>query len=77
MSAAPIIDDSMNLVHNQRPRCAQHAPTRLGCEQQIQGLRCGNEDVRRLFDQRLPLSGSCIAGANFGAHIDLATICLL
>jgi hypothetical protein len=77
MSAAPIIDDSVNLIHNERPRCAQYAPTRLGCEQEIQGLRRRNEDVRRLFDQRLPLRGSCITGANFGAHIDRATICLL
>jgi hypothetical protein len=27
--------------------------------------------VRRFFDQRLTLRGSCIASANFGAHIDV------
>ena len=31
--------------------------------------------MRRLLDKRLPLRGSRITRANFGAHIDLAPIC--
>ena len=47
------------------------SPARFGSEQQIQRFGRGNENVRRFFDQRLTLRGSCIASANFGAHIDV------
>ena len=72
MRAAPIIHDSVNLIQDERARRAQHSPAGFGSEQQIQRLRRGNQNVRRFFDQRLALRGSRIAGANFGAHIDVA-----
>src|SRR4029077_14636828 len=76
MRAAPVVHYSMNLVQNERSRRAQHPPARFGSEQQIQRLWRRNEDVRRLFNQRLTLRGSRIASAHLGAHIDLAPIFL-
>src|SRR5882724_6100781 len=76
MRSAPVIDDSVNLIQDQRSRRAQHPPARFGSEQQIQRLWRRNEDMRWLFNQRLTLRGSRIASAHFGAHIDLAPISL-
>src|SRR5437660_6993285 len=76
MRAAPVVDDSVNLIQDQRSRRAQHPPARFGSEQQIQRLWRRNEDMRRLLNQRLTLRGGRIASAHFGAHIDLAPISL-
>ncbi len=76
MRAAPVVHDGVNLIQDQRARRAQHPPARFGSEQQIQRLWRRNEDVRRLFNQRLPLRGSRIASAHFGAHIDLPSVSL-
>ena len=71
MSAASVIHHSMYLVQNERSGRAQYAPARFGSEQEIQRFRRGHENVRRFFDQRPALRGSCIASANFCAHIDV------
>ena len=76
MRAAPVVHDGVNLIQDQRARRAQHPPARFGSEQQIQRLWRRNEDVRRLFNQRLTLRGTRIASAHFGAHIDLSSISL-
>src|SRR5437899_9188548 len=76
MRAAPVVHYSVNLVQNERACRAQHPPARFGSEQQIERLWRRNEDVRRLFNQRLTLRSSGIASAHFGAHIDLEPIFL-
>ena len=72
MRAAPIVDDSVNFVDDERAHRRQHLPTGIRSQQQIKRLGRCDKNVRRFFDERLTLRGSRIAGANVRAHIDLA-----
>ena len=72
--AAPVVHHRVDLVHNQCPHRAQHPPAGLGSEQQIQGFRRGDKNVRRLLDQGPALRRGGVARANFSAHVDLAAL---
>ena len=72
MRTATIIHYSVNLIEYQRSHGAQHPPTRFGSKQEIQGFRCGDQNVRRLFNKGLALRRSGVAGADFSAHINVA-----
>jgi hypothetical protein len=64
MRTAPVADERMDFVHNQRSHRAQYLPARRRREQQIKRLRCRDEYVRRLFGDRLALCRRRIAGPN-------------
>src|SRR5262245_2626360 len=77
MRATPIIYDGVNLIHDERPRCAQHASARFGSEKEIEGFRRGHQNVWWLLNKGLPLGRGRIAGANFSAHFDFPAIRLM
>ncbi len=64
------------------PHRAQHSPAGFRSEQQIQGFRRGNKNVRRLFDQGSALCSAGVSRPNFSTNVDLtpafprrATLC--
>ena len=71
MRPTPVIHDSVNLIQNKRSNRPQYPPAGFGSEQQIQRLGRGNENVRRLLNERLPLRCTSIARANFSTHLNL------
>ena len=72
MRAAPVADDGMNFIHDQRPNGCQQPSPGLRGQQQIERLRRRHQNVRRLADDRLSLRRRCIAGPHFCADIHIA-----
>ena len=64
--AAPRADHRVDLVDDHRPDRAQHLAAAGGGQQQVQRLRCGDEDVRRRAEHRGALGGRRVAGTHRG-----------
>ena len=73
MRAATIVHDGVYLVENHSPHAAQHFAAGVRRKEQIKRLRRRDQNVRRRFDKRPTLRCGRVAGANFGAKIDIMT----
>ena len=60
--AALVPGDRVDLVHDHGPRAAQHGPAPLRGQQQVERLRGGDQDVRRVLEHGGPLGGGRVAG---------------
>ena len=60
---APLVPgDHVDLIHDHGPRAAQHRPASLRGQQQVERLRGGDQDVRRVLEHhRLSVGGRHIA----------------
>ena len=54
--------DRVDLVHDDGPRAAQHGPAPLRGHQQVERLRGGDQDVRRVLEHGGALGGGRVAG---------------
>ena len=63
------VDEGVELVDDQRPGRFQHRPSIFGGQHEKQGLRGGDQDVRRMLDHPLPVLLRRVPGAD--SHLDL------
>ena len=64
MRAALVAGQRMDLVHNHRLHRLQHLAPACGRQQDIERLRCGDENMRRLLAHLRALPRRCVAGAH-------------
>ena len=67
--AALVADQGVDLVHDHGARRGQHRAAAVGGQQEVQGLRRGDQDVRRPLRHRRALAGRRVAGAHEHAHL--------
>ena len=68
MRAAFVVNHGVNFVDDQRARRAQHSTAAFAGQQNIEGFRGGDDDVRRLLCHRGAIFGRRIAGAHQRAN---------
>ena len=61
----------VDLVDDHGPRRRQHFAAGIGAEQDVERLRCGDDDMRRRAAHALALAGRRVAGAHPGADVDV------
>ena len=69
VGAALVPGHRVDLVDDHRVRVLQHLPAALCREKDVERLRRGDEDVRRVRDHALPLGRRGVAGAHGGADV--------
>ena len=69
VAAAAIAGQGVNLVDDDGVHAAQRFARPLGREHQVEGLRRGDEDVRRAGDEGSPARGLSVAGADADADL--------
>ena len=69
VGAALVRGESVDLVDDHGPRGGEHPAPGLGAEQDVEGLRRGDDDVRRRAAHALALAGRRVAGAHPGADL--------
>ena len=69
MRAALVVGDRVNLIHDHRLHIPQDGAAFLGGQQNVQRLRCSNQDVRRPLQHRAPFVHERVAGAHRGADL--------
>src|SRR5438128_2571020 len=63
MRAAFVADECVDLIDNDSLGLPQRGSSFLGSQQQVQRLRRGDQDVRRLADERRTLRRRAVSGA--------------
>ena len=71
MRAALVRRHGVNFIDDDRARARQHRAAGRGAEQDVERLRCGDEDVRRAAAHALALARRRVAGAHPGADLDI------
>ena len=70
MRAALVIDHRVDFINDQRARSAQHFAAAFASQQDVKRLRCGDDNVRRLFRHRRAVFRRRVAGADERANFD-------
>ena len=69
VGAALVRGERVDLVDDHGPRGGEHPAPGLGAEQDVEGLRRGDDDVRRRAAHALALAGRRVAGPHPGADL--------
>src|SRR6266508_210370 len=77
MRTALVIDHRMNLIDDERARRLQHSTAAFTREQNVERLRRGDYDMRRLFYHRRPFFRRRVTRAHQGANLDVFNACRL
>ena len=70
VGASFCVNESMEFVDDQCPGCLKNRPPGPAGQHQIQGFRCDDEDMGRVFYHALPFLLGCVPGPD--AHVDPA-----
>ena len=76
MCPALVRRHGVDFIDDHGARGRQHRATGAGAEQDVQRLRCGDEDVRRATAHAFTLAGRRVAGAHPGADLDIGQAAL-
>ena len=76
MCPALVRRHGVDFIDDHGARGRQHRATGAGAEQDVQRLRCGDEDVGRATAHALTLAGRRVAGAHPGADLDIGQAAL-
>ncbi len=76
MCPALVRRHGVDFIDDHGARGRQHCATGAGAEQDVQRLRCGDEDVGRATAHAFTLAGRRVAGAHPGADLDIGQAAL-
>ena len=68
MSAAFVVSHGVDFIHDYSFDIAQDCAASFRCQQNVQGLRGSDQNVRRTLQHRPALVHQCVAGADCGAN---------
>jgi hypothetical protein len=67
--AALVVGDGVNLIHDHGAHAGEVLAALAGGQQQVERLRRGDQDVRRMLEHREALFGQSVSGAHGGADL--------